>query len=42
MSNNGWIRGAGGGKGGGAGSTPKEDDDTLFSESKARIIDLRP
>jgi predicted phage tail protein len=40
MSNNGWIRGAGGGKGGGAGSTPKEDDDTLFSESKARIIDL--
>jgi predicted phage tail protein len=39
MSNKDWIRGAGGGKGG-SGGAPKEDDDTLFSESKARVIDL--
>jgi predicted phage tail protein len=36
MSNTYWIRGAGGG-----GSTaPVEDDDTLFSDSKASVIDL--
>jgi predicted phage tail protein len=36
MSNKDWIRGAGGG----GSSAPVEDDDTLFSDSKARVIDL--
>ena len=42
MSEKDWIRGAGGGggKGGGGGSAPKEEDNTLFSTAKARIIDL--
>ena len=37
-----WIRGSGGGgKGKDKGSSsPKEDDNTLFSASKARVIDL--
>ena len=36
-----WIRGSkGGGKGGGGGSAPVEEDNTLFSTAKARIIDL--
>ena len=39
MSESEWIRGSGG-KGGGGGQSPKEDDNTLFSASKARIIDL--
>jgi len=47
MSESEWIRGSGGGGGGGGGGkggggsrSPIEDDDTLFSVSKARIIDL--
>jgi len=41
MSEKDWIRGSkGGGKGGGGGSAPKEEDNTLFSTAKARIIDL--
>jgi predicted phage tail protein len=35
MSNTYWIRGAGGGS-----TAPVEDDDTLFSDSKASVIDL--
>ena len=38
MSEQDWIRGAGGGKGGGGAAT--EADDTLFSASKARVVDL--
>lgn len=38
MSEQNWIRGSGG-KGGG-GSAPTEDDNTLFSAAKARLIDL--
>jgi len=34
------IRGAGGGKGGGGGRPAEEDENTLFSAAKARIIDL--
>jgi|TARA_R110002074_G_scaffold281144_1_gene452415 predicted phage tail protein len=40
MSESEWIRGSGGGKGGKGGGAPKEDDNTLFSVSKARVIDL--
>ena len=41
MSEKDWIRGSGGGgKGGGGGSAPREEDNTLFSTAKARMVDL--
>ncbi len=40
MSEQDWIRGAGGGGKGGGGGAATEADDTLFSASKARVVDL--